>query len=715
MVPHEPLIHDSKLDSDLSVAILEFTTTPRWFKSLEPYGFPRRTELGTLWRGVDLTNLDDDHRNEFTRAVIAGDLVYAETLAEFPATDVNSQDSQGRTALHWACAMQLTEMTQFCLTVPEMNTALKDREGLTAFDISCGIEGDAGELVQVMFYDSMFEIQKRDPDRALLRLLTISSEPDDEGPVFPGEALFGPVIRDNIPLVKALMETGVDLTATNEMQETALHLAAKLGNADMVNTLVVNASRGERFQIEAVAEDGRTALQYAEQHGFQDVVQVLRDVGADMVGNDQLAGAVESHTADQENHEPKTNSTEDRQFETNSTENTQFDEALHRAAENGHSELVQKLLDHGANIEARGKYWRTVLVSAANEGRLETVKILLDRGAAIDAKNIDGRTALHHAAMRGHINIVHLLLDQGANIEASDKNGVPALHEAGIHGLPDIVETLLDRGARIDAKDIDGDMALHMAAVWNQPQILEILLKRGADIEAGGFQDTTPLHRAVGEGRVDSVRVLLDNGADIEARGNDMETPLHSVVQGWKNRPLQCIPSRPYIEQDKVDSVPENLTVAMQELLDRGANIEAKTQLGLTAFNLATIRGDQKLLQVLLKRGANSEARDDNGVTLHVAAMHNRWDIIRKLLDQGANLEARGSEGETILYTAAMYNRLEMIQELLILGADRKAKTSTGKTAIDLAKMSGDTELIRLLNERRLPISLKNAGKRAQV
>lgn len=178
-------------------------------------------------------------------------------------------------------------MTEFCLSIPGLNTGLKDAAGLTAFDLSCRHE-DEHETLPTLFYGSMMDMEKRDPDGALLQLLTLSSEPEEEGPVFPGVAIFGPVVRNNLPLVVALMEVGVDVTTTNEDQETALHLAAKEGHAEIVGVLLVNSSRGEMFDVAAVAKDGLTPLHYAALCGHQGVAQVLLGHGANKTVKDAL-------------------------------------------------------------------------------------------------------------------------------------------------------------------------------------------------------------------------------------------------------------------------------------------------------------------------------------------------------------------------------------------------------------------------------------------
>lgn len=84
----------------------------------------------------------------------------------------------------------------------------------------------------------MFEMETADPDSAILRLLTVTPEPDG-GALFSGEALFHHVLSSNLTLVQALMDSGVDLTATIQDNETALHLVSREGHAQIVEALLV--------------------------------------------------------------------------------------------------------------------------------------------------------------------------------------------------------------------------------------------------------------------------------------------------------------------------------------------------------------------------------------------------------------------------------------------------------------------------------------------
>lgn len=267
------MMTNSRLDDELAVAAIEFTHTPQWLQSLndDHYGFPKKTTFGTLWRGVDRNAVDQHGQSEFIRAVIdgSGNLHYAEMLAEFADTNVNVQDSRGRTALHWACARGLTAMVRLCLSVPECEIGLKDNDGLTAFDIS---RRGGSEKIPTLFYKSMFEMEESHAQAALLRVLTVTSVPAMNKPVFPGIAIFSPIEDRNTTLVKALVDRGIDLTARNKDGDTALHVAAsRAGNLEIA-TMLLNAGA----DVDAIGKGGATPFQYATRTGDQLMIRSLR-------------------------------------------------------------------------------------------------------------------------------------------------------------------------------------------------------------------------------------------------------------------------------------------------------------------------------------------------------------------------------------------------------------------------------------------------------
>ncbi|KAI0902694.1 hypothetical protein F4823DRAFT_639048, partial [Ustulina deusta] len=99
---------------------------------------------------------------------------------------------------------------------------------------------------------------------------------------------------------------------------------------------------------------------------------------------------------------------------------------LETATENGHLEVVERLLAAGADVNAfpTGAFGRTALQAAAENGHLEVVERLLSAGADVNAfpANKFGVTALQAAAENGHLEVIERLLSAGADITAVPDN-----------------------------------------------------------------------------------------------------------------------------------------------------------------------------------------------------------------------------------------------------------------------------------------------------
>jgi ankyrin repeat protein len=87
---------------------------------------------------------------------------------------------------------------------------------------------------------------------------------------------------------------------------------------------------------------------------------------------------------------------------------------LMRACRRGYLEVVNLLLDKGADLEAKDQYGATALIIASSEFRVDVVKMLLDKGADVNTKDRNGWTALMWATSMGHMQIVKLLQSHGA-------------------------------------------------------------------------------------------------------------------------------------------------------------------------------------------------------------------------------------------------------------------------------------------------------------
>src|SRR5437588_6208587 len=92
--------------------------------------------------------------------------------------------------------------------------------------------------------------------------------------------------------------------------------------------------------------------------------------------------------------------------------------------------MVQKLIEYGADIDARDELGRTPLYELSEGIHLKdpgVVQLLLHRGTDVNARAKDGSTPLHRATRWGAIEVARILLEHGANVEARDDHDMTPL------------------------------------------------------------------------------------------------------------------------------------------------------------------------------------------------------------------------------------------------------------------------------------------------
>jgi HEAT repeat protein len=108
---------------------------------------------------------------------------------------------------------------------------------------------------------------------------------------------------------------------------------------------------------------------------------------------------------------------------------------------------------------------------------VELVQLLLNAGANPNAKSRDGRSALHGAALQGGFETVQLLLNAGADPNAIDDRGQSPLHQAVMGDAnPLIVDALLKAGAKTNITSQEGETPVRLAASRQQFKLYQMLL-----------------------------------------------------------------------------------------------------------------------------------------------------------------------------------------------------------------------------------------------
>ncbi|XP_071090734.1 ankyrin repeat and SOCS box protein 7-like [Haliotis cracherodii] len=236
--------------------------------------------------------------------------------------------------------------------------------------------------------------------------------------------------------------------------------------------------------------------------------------------------------------------------------------AVHMAAEKGHLECLQHLLEGGADCNVSTKYSKygsytatphpggtTALHLAATNNHVKCTVELIWYGADYNAVDEYGRTSLYIAAQHGFTECVHQHLNNAIrmdilSIPVKDTNETP-LHECVRHGLSSCVSSLLEHGSDVNHRNDAGMSALHLAVVSGEKyskRILRDLTTKGynTDVNLTDKQGSSPLHyvcfndHSNQERRPDAAAFLIAYGADFNIKNKAGDNLLQQELRNQK-------------------------------------------------------------------------------------------------------------------------------------------------------------------------------------
>ena len=302
------------------------------------------------------------------------------------------------------------------------------------------------------------------------------------------EALFMPIVRGQLEIVKAFVAVGADVNYLWTCG-SGLHYAMQHNHLEVVEFLLAN---GADVNIREPEEDGKkwTPLMEAARTASSEIARILIDKGADINAKD-----------------------------------TEGKTPLVIATEFGNAEVAGELILAGADIDARDNNGCSALMYASIVDPHDITEPIPDLEELDKISSEGGNTLedkfkkleklgniLSNIEITGRVNIAKMLRVAGASQQGLSVND---LVKAAETGNIEKVKNLINAGVDINGFSPTGHTALLQAVRENHINIVTTLIEAGADINLQGNIDHTPLMEAAMREHTEIVRILIEAGADV--------------------------------------------------------------------------------------------------------------------------------------------------------------------------------------------------------
>ena len=388
------------------------------------------------------------------------------------------------------------------------------------------------------------------------------------------------------------------------------------------------------------------------------------------------------------------------------------------------TKTLELLLNAGAEINATEYYgWTALMLAAANSNKPQTVQLLIKRGADLNAVCRAGKTALIHCCeSMGNTKVIKALLEAGAEVNIQDNDENTAFDMAVKNGNWEAVKLLKLYGA---GQIIDENLPPLLNALRSQDiELMQKLLAQGVNQE----EKNQALWEAAEQGNPEPVRILLDAGAEIESRNAYENTPLleasyaegrnkSAVIKELIERGADVNAKRPNLSTALMfAAIDSDHYAALKWLIDKGAEVNATDEWGRAAIHYAffneynsEISFHKPTVERLIKAGANINQQDKEGMYPLAMAMDNYRNYdedIEFLLKLGADPRLLDKKGWNSLFYAVKNHPNLDIAILLNAGVDKNHKDNGGWTALYYAALMGDDFKCKCLGVNKTPAQI---------
>ncbi len=322
--------------------------------------------------------------------------------------------------------------------------------------------------------------------------------------------------------------------------------------------------------------------------------------------------------------------------------------------------------EHPEDINKKDGKGRSPLYFACQihlKGKFEIVQLLLNNGADVDLQDIYGQTPLFLMCKKGNLALVELLLKNGADVNKADNSGWTPLYVARKNGFRRIAGLLQKKGGS-SSKTKDSELLKDENV--NKNNLKELKQKPlGENANKNNLGESTIVVKTplVKEKKIDLqflkplpqstlpklVKVKTPPAfASKRKHGRYIGISFEAIKQHMKDHPEDIN------KKDEAGRPPLLLACQKGELetvkkfLEIGANINLQDKDGRSSLFLMCKKGNQELVELLINKGADVNLQDKDGQTpLHVACKNGFLEIVKLLIEKQANIGVKNNEGKS--------------------------------------------------------------------
>eukprot|EP00057_Strongylocentrotus_purpuratus_P003131 XP_003725987.1 PREDICTED: transient receptor potential cation channel subfamily A member 1 isoform X1 [Strongylocentrotus purpuratus] len=471
---------------------------------------------------------------------------------------------------------------------------------------------------------------------------------------------------NSVDVAQVLLARCADVNKRTTNGMTPLHISARRGHIAVTRILL----RQGKADVCAYDKDCCTPLHLSAVKGSMGVCKLLVEHGADIRAKDDgcltplMKAVMNGHVDLIDLFLEKARNTDISVSSYLMDEDNESNTLLHLAVLKRNTEVIQRLLDEGVDVNVRKKNGMTPIHIAAMNGATTTVTQLIENGADIEMQDNEGMTPLHRAAVYNRVESMAFLIHEGAVIDGVDDNGFTPLFCAAWKGHTSAGELLLTRGADVHVFDVRHKSPLHWAAEMDHLSFLQFLLRHGGYSlrNEADENDQTTLHYAAESGNVDMIKLLIKYEAEGDVRDVLCKTPVHIAAQAGF-----------------VDCVEQLLGHTPMLLNEDDCN-------GMTPLLTSCFYGRHEMVRKLLKMGADiTNVNYENRTALMLAAMNDHVETMSILIENSCDIHAIDKERNNALHVCCDAGHIAAANLLIRAGADQSASNTAGFTPLELA------------------------------